>query len=60
MHLRVTSEAEMMGLDYDQFGGEQIGDWSIMDQNHYEANVSSSSSQNVPTSVPAAAVGKQS
>jgi Amt family ammonium transporter len=59
MHLRVTSEAEMMGLDLDQFGDEQIGDWSLMEQNHYEANVSSSSSQHVPTSVPAAAVGKQ-
>jgi Amt family ammonium transporter len=27
MHLRVSEEAEMMGLDLDQFFDEQIGDW---------------------------------
>ena len=53
MHLRVTSEAEMMGLDLDQFGDEQIGDWSLMEQNHYETSNSSSSSQNAGSAVPA-------
>jgi Amt family ammonium transporter len=32
MHLRVTEEAEMVGLDLDQFFDEQIGDWSMMEQ----------------------------
>jgi Amt family ammonium transporter len=34
MHLRVTEEAEMIGLDLDQFFDEQIGDWSIVEQEH--------------------------
>ncbi|KAF2204403.1 Rh-like protein/ammonium transporter [Delitschia confertaspora ATCC 74209] len=29
MHLRVTEEAEMIGLDLDQFFDEQIGDWRL-------------------------------
>ncbi|KAK3053653.1 hypothetical protein LTR09_005397 [Extremus antarcticus] len=29
MHLRVSEEAEMKGLDIDQFVDEQIGDWSF-------------------------------
>jgi Amt family ammonium transporter len=32
MHLRVTEEAEMMGLDVDQFFDEQIGDWSLFEE----------------------------
>jgi len=32
MHLRVSEESEMMGLDFDQFFGEQIGDWSIFEE----------------------------
>jgi Amt family ammonium transporter len=56
MHLRVTSEAEMMGLDLDQFGDEQIGDWSIMEQHAFEGHVSSASSA-VPVSTPVG--GKQ-
>jgi Amt family ammonium transporter len=32
MHLRVTDEAEMIGLDIDQFFDEQIGDWSMFEQ----------------------------
>ena len=28
MHLRVSDEAEMIGVDLDQFFDEQIGDWS--------------------------------
>jgi Amt family ammonium transporter len=56
MHLRVSSEAEMMGLDADQFcDNEQIGDWSMFEQHAYEANISSASSQNV--AVPAPVVG---
>ena len=44
LHLRVSEEAEMMGLDLDQFFEEEIGDWSMMHQNEYAANVSSASS----------------
>lgn len=32
MHLRVSEEAEMVGLDIDQFFDEQIGDWSVFEQ----------------------------
>ncbi|KAE9964423.1 hypothetical protein EG328_010477 [Venturia inaequalis] len=32
MHLRVSEEAEMVGLDVDQFFDEQIGDWSALEQ----------------------------
>jgi len=32
MHLRVTEEAEMMGLDTDQFFDEQIGDWGMFEE----------------------------
>jgi Amt family ammonium transporter len=32
MHLRVTEEAEMMGLDIDQFFDEQIGDWGMFEE----------------------------
>jgi len=35
MHLRVTEEAEMIGLDMDQFLDEQIGDWSIVQQQQH-------------------------
>jgi len=34
MHLRVTDEVEMIGLDVDQFFDEQIGDWSMLDGAH--------------------------
>ena len=36
MHLRVTEEAEMIGLDLDQFLDEQIGDWSMMEHQMLE------------------------
>ena len=52
MHLRVSSEAEMLGLDLDQFVGETIGDWSMMEQHIYEANASSASSHVTSTVVP--------
>ncbi|KAM0128601.1 hypothetical protein ACHAP3_008211 [Botrytis cinerea] len=32
MHLRVTEEAEIQGLDMDQFFDEQIGDWAIFEE----------------------------
>ncbi|WPH04652.1 Hypothetical protein R9X50_00754500 [Acrodontium crateriforme] len=32
MHLRVSEEAEMKGLDLDQFCDEQIGDWSFFEK----------------------------
>ncbi|KAI9647868.1 hypothetical protein NHQ30_004256 [Ciborinia camelliae] len=32
MHLRVTEEAEIQGLDMDQFFDEQIGDWALFDE----------------------------
>ncbi|PGH19550.1 hypothetical protein AJ80_03886 [Polytolypa hystricis UAMH7299] len=31
MNLRISEEAEMIGLDHHQFFEEQIGDWSILD-----------------------------
>ncbi len=31
MHLRVDEEAEMKGLDIDQFFDEQIGEWGMFD-----------------------------
>jgi len=33
MGLRVSEEAEMIGLDVDQFHDEQIGDWSMFEHN---------------------------
>jgi Amt family ammonium transporter len=32
MHLRVTEEVEMNGLDLDQFFDESIGDWGLFDE----------------------------
>lgn len=32
LHLRVSEEAEELGLDMDQFFDEQIGDWSYLDE----------------------------
>lgn len=32
MKLRISEEAEMMGLDMDQFFEEQIGDWSLFEE----------------------------
>jgi len=32
MHLRVTEEAEIQGLDLDQFFEEQIGDWGVVEE----------------------------
>lgn len=32
MHLRTTEEAEIRGLDLDQFFDEQIGDWGMFDE----------------------------
>lgn len=58
MHLRVTEEAEMIGLDLDQFFDEQIGDWSMMEQNAYEgvtAPNSSHTSIKADTEVPKSA-----
>jgi ammonium transporter, Amt family len=34
MHLRISEEAEMIGLDIDQFFDEQVGDWSLFDTTH--------------------------
>nr|POE51786.1 ammonium transporter 1 [Quercus suber] len=31
MHLRISEEAEMRGLDLDQFFDEQIGDWGVFE-----------------------------
>lgn len=53
MHLRVSNEAEMLGLDADQFcNDEQIGDWSMFEQHAYEANASSASSHVAPAPAP--------
>lgn len=32
MHLRVSEQAEIEGLDLDQFFDEQIGDWGMFDE----------------------------
>lgn len=32
MHLRVSEEAERMGLDLDQLYEEDIGDWSLFEE----------------------------
>jgi len=37
MHLRVTEEAEILGVDLDQFFDEQIGDWGMLDELRAEA-----------------------
>jgi ammonium transporter, Amt family len=34
LHLRVSDEAESVGMDLDQFFDEQIGDWSMFDTTH--------------------------
>lgn len=48
MHLRVTEEAEMIGLDLDQFiDDEQIGDWSIMEHAFEGVNSHNSSQRSV-------------
>jgi Amt family ammonium transporter len=50
MHLRVTEEAEMMGLDIDQFFDEQIGDWGMfeeMDRRKMAMEISSPSTPHV-------------
>ena len=46
-HLRVSEEAEMIGLDLDQFMDEQIGDWSINEHHAtYHGHAPNGSSQN--------------
>lgn len=47
MHLRVSEEAELNGLDLDQFFEEQIGDWSGFESNRLQYDISS------PTTPPA-------
>ncbi|KAF1990835.1 methylammonium permease 3 [Aulographum hederae CBS 113979] len=37
LHLRVSEEAEMIGLDLDQFVDEQIGDWALFEQHALES-----------------------
>lgn len=32
LHLRVSDEAEELGMDMDQFFDEQVGDWSYLDE----------------------------
>ncbi len=34
LHLRVSDDAESLGMDLDQFMDEQIGDWSMFDATH--------------------------
>lgn len=38
MHLRVSEEAEMNGLDLDQFFDEQIGEWELYTNGGIDAN----------------------
>ena len=54
MHLRVTEETELNGLDLDQFFEEQIGDWSAFEQNRLQFDISSPTTppvQEVPEAV---------
>lgn len=39
MHLRVSEEAEMRGLDLDQFFDEQIGDWNLFNTSQTEPEI---------------------
>ena len=32
LHLRVSEEAELAGLDIDQFFDEQVGDWGMFEE----------------------------
>lgn len=58
LHLRVSDDAEELGLDMDQFFDEQIGDWSYLEQVEKSNNttvlgqvgraVSASSAERVP------------
>ncbi|KAL2349779.1 methylammonium permease 3 [Cryomyces antarcticus] len=54
MHLRVSEEAEMMGLDLDQFFDEQIGDWSVFEptQMHGLPQVARGSGQSIEGAEP--------
>ncbi|KAK5018234.1 hypothetical protein LTR16_012769, partial [Cryomyces antarcticus] len=54
MHLRVSEEAEMMGLDLDQFFDEQIGDWSVFEptQMHGLPQVARGSEQSIEGAEP--------
>jgi ammonium transporter, Amt family len=58
MHLRVSEEAEMVGLDLDQFFDEQIGDWSAFEQ-HAFSEGKYTDGQTVPVSA-AVSVHKES
>ncbi|CZS87905.1 hypothetical protein WAI453_000289 [Rhynchosporium graminicola] len=42
MHLRVSEEAELNGLDLDQFFEEQVGDRSVFEQNRMQYEITSS------------------
>jgi Amt family ammonium transporter len=62
MHLRVSEEAEMIGLDMDQFFEEQIGDWSAYEQHSLEGvrgHGTHASSQNSVKAVPEAVPTKE-
>lgn len=39
LHLRVSDEAEELGMDLDQFFDEQIGDWSYLEEVHKRRNL---------------------
>lgn len=49
MHLRVTEEAEMKGLDLDQFFDEQIGDRMFDEMNQQRAEMEISAPSTPPT-----------
>jgi Amt family ammonium transporter len=48
MHLRVTEEAEIQGLDMDQFFDEQIGDWGMFEELNQRKMVLEASSPGTP------------
>lgn len=60
MHLRVSDEAEMLGLDLDQFIDEQVGDWTMFDHMHgnlYGSKISATPSP--PVEIESKAVDKE-
>lgn len=48
LHLRVSDEAEELGLDMDQFFDEQIGDWSYLEHVEKSRNTTTILGQQVP------------
>lgn len=59
LHLRVTEEAEIMGLDLDQFFDEQIGDWSLFEESEKSRDVEGIVTPHSGATVESVAVGSE-